>query len=440
MSEKVFWEVCALKRSLSLKKKETRETQEVQETQEAQTRLWKSGLDMLYLANCALRDVTPDKSVMDALSLEDVARMAKKQSMDALTYYGVEKYLSQLEGQALKANEDLLKQWKQIRDMAIRKNIMLDLAREQIQEYMEKNGIWYMPLKGSLIKDMYPKPGMRQMSDNDILIDRSYRKQIFDYMIDLGYTGHYHENRPHDEYLKKPFYNFEIHTSLIAEDTPVFGAYYQNVKEKLVQENGCRYRFRDEDFYIYMMAHAYKHYSNAGNGVRHFMDVFVYLENKPNLDRGYIETELDRLGILNYESAVKELSETLFDPACRSPKEIEAVLDENNRTLLGFCIGAGTYGSLKNLVKKRLQNLTKGEKLTTSRGIRYFWNRFFCLDGLYSDFPKLAKYRCLRPFLYVGRALKILFSSSRCKTLCCEAKTITDMINSKNNGNNTVSE
>ena len=97
---------------------------------------------MLYLANCALRDVTPDKSVMHALSLEDVARMAKKQSMDALTYYGVEKYLSQLEGQALKANEDLLKQWKQIRDMAIRKNMMLDLAREQIQEYMEKNGIW----------------------------------------------------------------------------------------------------------------------------------------------------------------------------------------------------------------------------------------------------------------------------------------------------------
>lgn len=77
MSEKVFWEVCALKRSLSLKKKEKHE---------AQTRLWKSGLDMLYLANCALRDVTPDKSVMDALSLEDVARMAKKQSMDALTY------------------------------------------------------------------------------------------------------------------------------------------------------------------------------------------------------------------------------------------------------------------------------------------------------------------------------------------------------------------
>lgn len=66
---------------------------------------------------------------------------------------------------------ELLTKWKQTRDMAIRKNAMLDLSRESLFAYFEEQGIWYMPLKGSILKDMYPRLGMRQMADNDILID-----------------------------------------------------------------------------------------------------------------------------------------------------------------------------------------------------------------------------------------------------------------------------
>lgn len=34
-----------------------------------------------------------------------------------------------------------------------------------------------MPLKGILLKEMYPKIGMLQMADNDILYDKQYRKE-----------------------------------------------------------------------------------------------------------------------------------------------------------------------------------------------------------------------------------------------------------------------
>mgnify|MGYP002969688486 CR=1 FL=1 len=42
----------------------------------------------------------------------------------------------------------------------------------------------YLPLKGIIMKDYYPSVGMRQMSDNDILFDKAYAKQIRDYMSD----------------------------------------------------------------------------------------------------------------------------------------------------------------------------------------------------------------------------------------------------------------
>lgn len=43
---------------------------------------------------------------------------------------------------------------------------------------MEQRGIWYLPLKGIILKEFYPSVGMRQMSDNDILFDEAFAEQV----------------------------------------------------------------------------------------------------------------------------------------------------------------------------------------------------------------------------------------------------------------------
>lgn len=47
----------------------------------------------------------------------------------------------------------------------------------------EKAGIWYLPLKGVILKEMYPVYGIRQMADNDILFDFTYRKEVKDIFL-----------------------------------------------------------------------------------------------------------------------------------------------------------------------------------------------------------------------------------------------------------------
>ena len=369
----------------------------------------KNGLDMLYLANCALCDLVPQKEVMEVMDLAAVYATAKNQTMVAVTYYGLENWLSSTDSEDYEIDEDLLKKWQQTRDMAIRKNTMLDIAREQLFAYMDEHGIWHMPLKGSLLKDMYPKLGMRQMADNDILIDAAYRKQVFDHMVGLGYEGEYHESGAHDEFLKKPFYNFEIHNVLVSKSyLPAFAEYYRNVKDKLIQAEGYSYYFRDEDFYIYMMVHAYKHHSVSGNGVRHIMDVQVYLNKKPFLDWQYINCELEKLGIAEYEVTVRTLADKIFNSDCRTPQEIETLLKPDELDLLSFSLGAGTYGTIEIRVENNWKKYAEGKQTTLLSKIKYFWGRLIWEAGLYSDFPKLAKYKILHPVLYVLRAIKVL--------------------------------
>ena len=79
-----------------------------------------------------------------------------------------------------------------------------------------------MPLKGVILKELYPKIGMRQMSDNDILFDETYRKDVVRFMKNKGYHLKSGINAHCDEWVKEPVYNFEMHLNLFVESNEFF--------------------------------------------------------------------------------------------------------------------------------------------------------------------------------------------------------------------------
>ena len=56
----------------------------------------------------------------------------------------------------------------QAKKKAIRKLTLFEVERLTIAQAFEKARIWYLPLKGIMLKELYPKSAMRQMTDNDI--------------------------------------------------------------------------------------------------------------------------------------------------------------------------------------------------------------------------------------------------------------------------------
>jgi len=62
--------------------------------------------------------------------------------------------------------------------------------------------ILYIPLKGCLVKEMYPKPEYREMSDLDILVKRGDAAKLKPVMESLGYQCERFGFEKDDSYTK----------------------------------------------------------------------------------------------------------------------------------------------------------------------------------------------------------------------------------------------
>ena len=203
----------------------------------------KNAADMIYLTACAINGKKPKQERIDALDLPKLFEVCQKHILTACVAYalesaGVKDYeFTKAAGDRLAAIGYDEKYGARPLRKAIRKNILLDAERAKILRRLEEEKIWYMPLKGSILKDWYPKLGMRQMSDNDILFDRSKYKTVRDIFIDSGYEcGHFGTGND-DVYFKEPVMNFEMHRSLFSStNKEILFDYYDDIKERLEKE------------------------------------------------------------------------------------------------------------------------------------------------------------------------------------------------------------
>lgn len=369
--------------------------------------LLKNGFDLVYLTACGLRGTVPDAQRVESMDLEAVFALAREHSMAAVSAYAMESFCKANAGHPA-AQNPVIKPWVQDKLQAIRKNLLLDMEREAILADLEQMGCWHMPLKGVFMQQLYPRAGMRQMSDNDILIDPAFRKTVEKRMLDNGYEVSTDGRDIHDEFKKKPVYNFEMHAALVPrQHSDIRADYYQNVKERLIQDQADKhsYHFSDEDFYIFMTVHAAKHYETSGTGVRSLMDTFVYLQQKgETLDRAYLDRELETLQLTQYEGATVLLANKLFGTG--------EALSQAETNLFLYHVSAGTYGKYDTKISNGLRRMAgNDQKITVWVKIKYSLRRLFPPVSFYADYAPLAyRYKILIPFVAVYRLISRVFS------------------------------
>ena len=355
---------------------------------------------LLYLMRCALQNEKP--LAIDGLDYDALYKLSVSHSVAAMISMALESGGLLTEEYASAA---CVKKWQDVKVNAIRKIILLEAEREQILQHFEQEGIWYLPLKGSILNDMYPKMGMRQMADVDILFDPTYQHQVKAYMENRGYEATRFCKDNHDVYKKPPVYNFEFHTALFDDylhaDSSV---HYQNIKAKRIKDEGkgYGYHFSDEDFYVYFLAHGYKHYSGGGTGIRFLSDIYVFLrEKKTGLNWDYIASELRTLKIYEFEAATRELADKLF-------RTDRYDLAETEGELLGYLMGSGTYGTMENRINRKLEKLQqKDGPLTLWTKIRYVWRRLFPDRASMERYsPFCQKHGWSIPFFWIYRIIK----------------------------------
>ena len=279
-------------------------------------------------------------------------------------------------------------------------------------------------------------------------------KDIYDFMVGRGYSIKGYGTSNHDEYLKKPAYNFEMHRQLVSsKERPKWYEYYKDVKSILINDaNGKnQFYFSDNDFYVYFIVHTYKHFLNSGMGLRTVLDVYLYLNNlQDKLDFDYIEEQLKKLDAYDFEQTFRSLAFKMFgenakegnaaadelqdsfdakeqdmlresfdakkqDKLCGSfdAKEQDKwwnSFDDKEHDMLSYILDAGTYGNLENSVAHKM-GYTKGEKKKASDKAKYIFRRLFpSMDTIEEFFPFFYKHKWAIPFLYIYRIGKMPFT------------------------------
>ena len=368
--------------------------------------------DFIYLLSCALNSDKADILRINKMNLDDIFSLADYHKLASCAAFSFDDEL---------LKEDSFKSWKQAKSMAVRKNIMLNNEREQIYSYMEENSVKHASLKGVVMQNYYPKFCMREMGDNDILYDSAYQEQIHDYMISHGYHAEVYKRFHHDEYLKPPIYNFEFHNSLfIRSKNEVFYNYYSDIMDRLLSVKGknFEYRFSDEDFYIYNVAHSYQHYISGGTGLRILTDCYVYLRAKSeSLDFKYIENESRKIGIYDYEQICRGLSQKLFSVDNQYSDKLDC-LNKDEKEILNRFISSGAYGKQEFVVENKINELSEKGKSAFAIKTKYYFKRIFLsMNTIRDEYPFFYKYKFLIPCLLIYRIIRILtFDRKRLKS------------------------
>ena len=281
------------------------------------------------------------------------------------------------------------------------KRFMDDCMRSEIQlseyhklvEYLCGNGVKIIPLKGCVMKELYPSPNFRVMSDVDLLYKGVTAKELATLMEDFGYSTEHLETGNHDVFHKSPCMNIELHRQLMADDSP-YKPIFDNIFERAVLDERIPnlYHLTPEDMYIHEIAHAAKHFKNREAHIRHVGDIYVLNQKyAKGWNTDYIRKQLDSVGLLKFEEKIRSLAYTFFGDESIEVSELDMeMFFPENRKLpdrMGW------------------KYMDKGGK---SRVMFFLSRTFYPYSGMCRMYPILKKCPILLPFAWIHRIIDVL--------------------------------
>ena len=263
----------------------------------------------------------------------------------------------------------------------------LSLALTNVSELFEQNGICFVPLKGAVIKNLYPQRWMRTSCDIDILVHEEDLEKAEKLLCEkLGYTSK-GERDYHDISL---FSDTGVHVELhfnIKENMENIDRLLEKVWDYALPKTAGSYEYvLTNEFLLFQhIAHMSYHVVGGGCSIRYFLDLYL-LDNKLEYDKSVFEKMLSDCALEKFYELSLKLANIWFS---------DEEHDEITLIYQKYLLNGGVYGTKINGIA------ANSDKKST---FSYVMGRVFMpYEQLCLKYPSLKGKKLLLPFYQVRR-------------------------------------
>ncbi len=276
---------------------------------------------------------------------------------------------------------------------AVFRDVQQSYISAQLHHKLQETHIPHIFLKGAVLKQHYPVPALRTMSDLDILIRSEDYEALDRVSVSLG--GQYRSgDGNHRNYIFPGMVKIEFHPNLLHHATPVAAAVNPGWQYARQLADGT-FDLTEEGFFLSILCHMAEHFVDGGIGVRFVLDVWVFhnLRKKP-LDRDFVEKELTRFGLLEFVKNIEKLSRVWFDgePATEETDELG-----------DYILTSGSHGTYHRQLLNAM-TMSKNENRFSALWRKAFYPR----QELEDRYPWAKKSPLLLPAAWFARAFRAI--------------------------------
>ena len=333
--------------------------------------------NVISIVRCAMTKKTPQ--LTEDVNFEQMYEYAQKAQMVPLLYYGLQDipgFFDNIIGKKFFMST--------MNYMSMSQDQMAEI--DKVCNALDKAGVSYMKLKGSLIKNFYEYSEMRTMSDADILIRIDEYEKLKDACEAIGY---YQTDESDHEYIwesDEKKLTIEFHKWLIPSYNKDYFEYFGVGWDfaKKVEGKNSEYQMSDEDFFVYIFAHFAKHYRDSGVGIKYLTDFYLFLKQKPGLDMGYVRNAFEKLQMDKFWDNIDKLLRVWFDG-----EESNEVIDYMTVKMFGSYTYGNVEHNFKSDVLKRSKLGESNKKITVKKLVQLVFLPYKNMKMLYPVLEKV---------------------------------------------------
>ena len=341
-------------------------------------------IDVLFAIIRAAFDVSIDEVHITQKDVLEIERIASRQNIMYIIITGLKK---------MGCSELLTERMGKFIPKAYYDFFQRKESLQEVMNALDESQIPYIPLKGSILRSLYPDPCMRTSSDIDVLVNES---DIEDAVKSVEEKTSFNKDAMsyHNVSLVNKRIHLELHFNIKENDEKTDRLLSLAWDFANRTATGYRYVFTPEYEIFYTLAHMKHHFVNGGLGIRPFLDLWL-LRNRTKYNGNLVEELMSKCGILKFYTECSYLSEVWLG----NKKHTETSLRFEE-----FCLSGGVFGSEKFMVAAQQRN---------KRGWKYVASRVFPPKYQVKEFYKTNDGKEHTASYYYAKRLRSWISKNR---------------------------